>query len=132
MDLFVFTIWMTFGGPTVITKGTGFYYIGLTIRMESLDSNYGLIHYTEPVCLLSETERHFTCHPGSSCALAYVISSTVSHSWPDCWPQCLDPEYKEKCSEKLTRLALGRGIRTSPDWTYMVPKALEHMTKEPH
>lgn len=99
-------------------KGTGFYYIGLTIRKESLDSNYVWINYTEPVCLLNGTERHFTCPPVSSCAFAYVISSTVSHSGPGCWPQCLDPEYKETCSEKLTRMALGWGINTSPDGTY--------------
>lgn len=114
MDFFVFTIWMTFGNPTVIIKGTGFYYTGLTIRKESLDSIYGLINYTEPVCLLNETERRFTCPPVSSCALAYVINSTVSLTWPG----CLDPEYKETWSEKLTRMALGRGINTSPDWTY--------------
>jgi len=83
-----------------------------------MDSNYGLINDSEPAFVFNETRGPFTCPPGYSCALACVISSTVSHSSPGCWPQCLEPEYRKTCSEKLTRMALGRGINTSPDQTY--------------
>ena len=88
------------------------------LGLGSLDLNDPLINDSEPVCLLNETEGHFTCPSVYSCALAYLIGSTVSHCSPGWWPQCLEPEYKEACSEQLTRMALGRDTNTSPDWTY--------------
>lgn len=71
---------------------------------------------SEPLCVFNDTGGFFTWPLAYSCALACVIRSTVSPSSPGGWPQYLEPEHRETCSEKLMRMAVGRSINTSPDW----------------